>query len=103
VTRECSDFIVRSQALKGHLVCIQHISVCFISVCFISIFLLTLADQDVVCLNVADFFLEHGEHEKGVQLLMQARQFSRALDVCQHHNVAITEVSLLSEACSHQN
>lgn len=40
-----------------------------------------------------DFFLEHGEHERGVQLLIQARQPSRALDLCHQHNITITEVS----------
>ena len=41
----------------------------------------------------ADFFLEHGERERGVQLLIQARQPSRALDLCHQHNITITEVS----------
>lgn len=43
----------------------------------------------------ADFFLERGEQEKGVQLLIQACQPSRALDLCQQHNITITEVSFL--------
>ncbi len=44
----------------------------------------------------ADFFLEHGEHEKGVQLLMQACQFGRALDVCNHNSITLTEVGAVS-------
>ncbi|KAL0037487.1 hypothetical protein WJX79_010742 [Trebouxia sp. C0005] len=52
---------------------------------------LTAKSDPAVMARCADFFLEHGEHEKGVQLLMQACQFSRALDVCNHNSITLTE------------
>lgn len=42
----------------------------------------------------ADFFLEHGDPERGVQLLIQAGQPGRALDLCHQFSITMTEVSL---------
>ncbi|KAL3159995.1 hypothetical protein ABBQ38_010383 [Trebouxia sp. C0009 RCD-2024] len=52
---------------------------------------LTAKSDPAVMARCADFFLERGEQEKGVQLLIQACQPSRALDLCQQHNITITE------------
>jgi len=37
------------------------------------------------------FFLEHEQYDKAVELLVVAKQFSEALDLCMSHNVTITE------------
>lgn len=38
-----------------------------------------------------DFFLQHGHPDKAAGLLIHAKQYSRALDVCVQHDVAISE------------
>ena len=75
------DGPLQSQRLKNFAL---HLPVCVV---------IMPTSQPVASLYAAaDFFLEHGEHEKGVQLLMQACQFSRALDVCSHNSITLTEV-----------
>ncbi len=79
------DGPLQSQRLKNFAL---HLPVCVV---------IMPTSQPVASLYAAaDFFLEHGEHEKGVQLLMQACQFSRALDVCSHNSITLTEVGAIS-------
>ncbi|XP_019615052.1 PREDICTED: intraflagellar transport protein 140 homolog [Branchiostoma belcheri] len=47
---------------------------------------------DPVLLNkCADFFMEHGQFDKAVELLVVARKYVDALELCMQHNVTITE------------
>ena len=39
----------------------------------------------------ADFFVDHGQYEKAVQLYITAKEFDRALDMCMDHKVTITD------------
>lgn len=79
------DGPLQSQRLKNFAL---HLPVCVV---------IMPTSQPVASLYAAaDFFLEHGEHEKSVQLLMQACQFSRALDVCSHNSITLTEVGAVS-------
>ncbi|XP_077980431.1 intraflagellar transport protein 140 homolog [Glandiceps talaboti] len=39
----------------------------------------------------ADFFMEHGQYDKAVELLVVAKRYLEALDLCIQHNVTITE------------
>ncbi|XP_070580461.1 intraflagellar transport protein 140 homolog isoform X2 [Ptychodera flava] len=39
----------------------------------------------------ADFFMEHGQYDKAVELLIVAKRYLEALDLCVQHNVTITE------------
>ncbi|KAJ3044635.1 hypothetical protein HDV00_001561 [Rhizophlyctis rosea] len=39
----------------------------------------------------ADFFLESGQYDKAVKLLIIGRRFDEALDICMGHNVTLTE------------
>ena len=52
----------------------------------------TEVDCDNECCTAADYFLEHDDAAKGVDLLLNARQASRALDICEQRNLTITEV-----------
>lgn len=49
--------------------------------------------------SAADYFLEHGSPAKGVEMLLDAKQPSKALDVCQQQNVSITEVCSAAGVC----
>ena len=42
--------------------------------------------------HAAEFFLEHGQLPKAVQLLVLARQYDHALDLCTTQNIPLTEV-----------
>eukprot|EP00057_Strongylocentrotus_purpuratus_P021032 XP_011675506.1 PREDICTED: intraflagellar transport protein 140 homolog [Strongylocentrotus purpuratus] len=47
---------------------------------------------DPVLLNrCAQFFMEHGQYNKAVDLLVVAGKYFEALELCQDHNVSITE------------
>lgn len=37
--------------------------------------------------------MQHGHFDKAVKMLIAANQFSRALELCVEHDVAITDVS----------
>ncbi|KAG8506365.1 Intraflagellar transport protein 140, partial [Galemys pyrenaicus] len=39
----------------------------------------------------SDFFLEHGQHEKAVELLLAARKYQEALQLCLDQNMTLTE------------
>lgn len=52
------------------------------------------ADSDPGLLaRCGEFFLQHGLYDKAVRMLMQSKQYSRALDMCVDQEVAISEVS----------
>ncbi len=40
----------------------------------------------------AEFFIQHGHFDKAVKMLIAASQYTRALEMCVEHDVAITEV-----------
>lgn len=40
----------------------------------------------------AEFFMQFGHNDKAVKMLIAAQQYSRALELCVEHDVAITEV-----------
>lgn len=44
----------------------------------------------------ADYFLEHGNPAKGVEMLLNAKQASRALAICEQQDLPMTEVCLRS-------
>lgn len=41
--------------------------------------------------RVADYFMEHGQFDKAVELLVKSKQFNEALDLCMNHNITLTE------------
>mmetsp|Transcript_37028 Transcript_37028/g.85483 ORF Transcript_37028/g.85483 Transcript_37028/m.85483 type:complete len:1283 (-) Transcript_37028:63-3911(-) len=50
------------------------------------------ADSDPEILaKCAEFFMQHDQHEKAVHLLSISQQYERAVDLCEEHNVQITE------------
>jgi hypothetical protein len=40
----------------------------------------------------AEFFMTHGHFDKAVKMMIAARQYSRALEMCLQHDVVVTEV-----------
>lgn len=40
---------------------------------------------------MAEFFSESGHHEKAAQLFVKTRHVEEALDLCEAHNILITE------------
>lgn len=48
------------------------------------------ADHKLLC-RCADFFLEHGWYEQSVHLFIATGEVTRALELCVHHNVTISE------------
>lgn len=50
------------------------------------------ADSDPEILaKCAEFFMQHRQHEKAVHLLSLSQQFARAVDLCDEHDVHVTE------------
>merc|ERR1719162_2742993 len=50
------------------------------------------ADSDPEILRkCGEFFMQHNQHEKAVHLLSMSQQFERAVDLCNEHDVIITE------------
>eukprot|EP01002_Notosolenus_urceolatus_P015452 NODE_7_length_4446_cov_23.596543_g6_i0.p1 GENE.NODE_7_length_4446_cov_23.596543_g6_i0~~NODE_7_length_4446_cov_23.596543_g6_i0.p1 ORF type:complete len:1437 (-),score=556.32 NODE_7_length_4446_cov_23.596543_g6_i0:134-4204(-) len=43
------------------------------------------------CKRAADFLSQNGHHEKAVNMLIQARQYDKALEICVNHDVSLTE------------
>jgi len=42
-------------------------------------------------MRCSEFFMQHGHHDKAVKMLIAAHQYTRALELCVEHDVAITE------------
>ena len=51
-----------------------------------------LQTADLCCFSAADYFLEHDNPAKGVEMLLCAKKADKALGVCEQHNMTITEV-----------
>ena len=41
--------------------------------------------------RVANYFLEHGQFDKAVALLVRSKKYTEALDLCMTHSIPITE------------
>ncbi|KAK9824666.1 hypothetical protein WJX72_012185 [[Myrmecia] bisecta] len=52
---------------------------------------LTAESDPKLLMRCGEFFLEHGQFDKAVKLLVNAKQHVRALDLCTQHGVTITE------------
>lgn len=51
-------------------------------------------DSDPALLaRCAEYFVQHGQYERAVRMMLGAKQYARALDMCVEHEVPITEVS----------
>ena len=41
--------------------------------------------------KVADYFMEHGQFDRALGVLVKGRNIEGALDLCMRHNVSLTE------------
>ena len=41
--------------------------------------------------KVADYFMEHGQFDKAMEILVKSRKIREALDLCMAHNITLTE------------
>jgi hypothetical protein len=41
--------------------------------------------------KVADYFMEHGQFDKAMELLVKSKKIREALDLCMAHNITLTE------------
>ena len=41
--------------------------------------------------KVADYFMEHGQFDKAMKILVKSKKIREALDLCMAHNIALTE------------
>ena len=41
--------------------------------------------------KVADYFMEHGQFDKAMEILVKSKKIREALDLCMAHNITLTE------------
>lgn len=41
--------------------------------------------------KVADYFMEHGQFDKAMEILVRSKKIGEALDLCMTHNITLTE------------
>ena len=41
--------------------------------------------------KVADYFMEHGQFDKAMEILVRSKKIVEALDLCMSHNITLTE------------
>ena len=41
--------------------------------------------------KVADYFMEHGQFDKAMEILVKSKKVREALDLCMAHNITLTE------------
>ena len=41
--------------------------------------------------KVADYFMEHGQFDKAMEILVKSKKIGEAIDLCMAHNITLTE------------
>ena len=41
--------------------------------------------------KVADYFMEHGQFDRAMEILVKSKKIGEALDLCMAHNITLTE------------